>query len=109
MTATHPGPGQPYFGSLLSGGDYQTRPSNFLASFLFHALLVRGAFAIRELGSFHATDIRASRIRQARLRPSSLRERAEEAAALTISYPLLAESCRGCRPKSNSRPRRPCL
>ena len=40
MTATHPGPGQPYFGSLLSGGDYQTRPSNFLASFLFHALLV---------------------------------------------------------------------
>jgi periplasmic protein TonB len=40
MTATHPGPGQPYFGSLLSGGDYQTRPSNFLASFLVHALLV---------------------------------------------------------------------
>jgi periplasmic protein TonB len=39
MTATHPGSGQP-FGSLLSGGDYQTRPSNILASFLFHALLV---------------------------------------------------------------------
>ena len=39
MTATHPGLGQP-FGSLLSGGDYQTRPSNILASFLFHALLV---------------------------------------------------------------------
>ena len=42
MTATHPGPGQPFLGSLLGDarGDYQTRPSNFLASFLFHVAAI---------------------------------------------------------------------
>ena len=42
MTAAHPGPGRPFLGSLFgdAGGDYQTRPSNILASFCFHAVAI---------------------------------------------------------------------